>query len=182
MDFPTTYRGRALVALASLLVGAGVGLAGTAYSENFAEIKKPTAGTSPTFTSAFSALDGTDSKTWNATTALTGRTFVLGADGTLEVQVRFNTNDPSATSCVAVARRARDGTFQGPPSGTAALQTSTVLTGNEQIYDGTGYYGNTLTWNLAGWYAAEIRVYDVASSYTVDLKPATQGAAGRAAE
>lgn len=186
MNTPT--RGRAALTLAAVLVLATLALAGTPFTENFNEIHKPSTqaatGSSPEFmdtaTARFSNLDGTDSTTWSATTALTGRTIVLGGDGTLEVQTRLSA--AGATCCVAVCRRARDGTYQGPTAGTAAIQTSTAGSGATAIYDGTGYYGDTLVWSVAGWYAAEIRVYDVSGSNTVSLKPSTIGVAGRTAE
>jgi hypothetical protein len=178
-------RGRALLVALAVLVVAGVALAGTAVTSNFAEVHKPSKGvtessSSPTFVTAFTNLDGTDSTTWDPATALTGRTIVTGGDGTLEVQTRLSA--AGATACIAVCRRARDGTFQGSPAGVAALQTATAGAGGTVIYDGTGYYGETLVYNVAGWYAAEIRVYDVSGSSTVSLKPSTVGVASRTAE
>lgn len=188
----TPTHGRAALVALAVLVLAGLSWAGTAFTENYAEIHKPSktsteTGYSPTFLDGtqasgvdFVGLDGSDSTTWSRTAAMTGRTLTLVGDGTLEIQTRLSA--AGATCAIAVCRRARDGTLMGPTAGTAAIQTSTAGSGATAIYDGTGYYGDTLVWNVAGWYAAEIRVYDVSGANTVDLLPATIGLAARAAE
>lgn len=175
----TLYSTLLVLLLVAVLAGAAV--AQTVVRENYAEPRKPTpAATSttsaPSFVSAFSTLDGTDSTTWGDT--LAGRTIPTGGDPTLEVTVRSSTA-AGITACVAVGHRDRFGGFQG----IAGVQTITLAGGNAGGFDGTGWYGGEkLYFPVTGWPNAEVRVYDVSGSNTVSLKPVTLGATARAAE
>lgn len=170
-------RGRLALGVVAVLLASGVAFAG-AMTEVLSEVRKPTTLTSPTFLAALSDLDGTDSTTWSATTALaTARVHPMSGDPLLEVVVRHSA--AGATACVEVGRRARDGTFQG----IAGIQTSTAGSGNTVAYDGTGYYAaEPLYFALNGHYAAEVRVTDASGSTTVSLKMNSVGLAARAAE
>jgi hypothetical protein len=174
-------RNRIIAAGFALLLVAGIALAET-FREGYAEIGKPSYADSdvraaPTFVAALSGLDGTDSFSWNPTTALANRLRPTHGDPTLEVTVRHS--ESGSTACIAVGHRDRHGNFHG----IAGVQTSTASGGNAGGDDGTGFYGGEkLYFPLLGWAKYEIRVYDVSGSGTVDLKPVTVGAAGTAAE
>lgn len=168
------------LALAAVLLVAGVALAQGVVRENYAEVKTPSSSSletgAPTFLSAFTDLDGTDSTTWSTTTPLTGRAFSTRSDGTVMVIPRLSA--ASATCCVVVGLRDRANGFHG----ISAIQTATALDGTSTVYDGTGYYAEPLFFPVVGWAKYEVRVLDVSGSNTVSLKVTTIGAAGAAAE
>lgn len=168
-------KNRFAVALVAVLLVAGVALAGTIVSENYAEVKQQDGGV-PEFESALSGLTGSDSTTWSQTTPLPGRCFYTRGDGTLEVGVRLSANN--ATACIVVCRRDRANGLQG----VASIQTATALGGTSAVYDGSGYWAEPLYFPLVGWAKYEVRCYDVSGSNTCDLKPAVVGATGEAAE
>lgn len=172
-------RNRFALALLALLLVAG-GVVAAVDQENYAEVKRPssTVAAGTTFPSLLTALDGTDSTTWNATTALTGRRFPTYKDPLVAVHCRLSSE--SATATVVVGYRDGAGNFRG----IADVQTATAGSGLAGLaYDGTGYWTpQPLYFALNGWSHFEVRCYDVSGSNTVTLLPVTVGATGAAAE
>lgn len=166
----TPTRGRAALSVLAILLFAGLSLGGNPVSEEYGEIH------GGDFVARFQDLAGDDSHTYSRTACQTGRRVVIAGQPFLEITPRLS--ERNATALIAVTRRDKDDRLEG----IADIQTATALDGDQMVYDGTGYYARPLYFAMNGWYAAEIRVFDVSGSATVDLLPARCGVSGAAAD
>jgi hypothetical protein len=162
---------------AAMLLVLFIGVVYAAEQENYAPIRQTSNKGAPDYLSALSGLDGSDSTTWNRTTAATGRAYPTNNDPFVEINPRLSA--AGATCCIAVGRRDSAGKFVG----IADIQTATALDGGVAVYDGTGYFpASPLYFATNGWTTYEIKVLDVSGSNTVSLLPTMVGATGSAAE